>query len=1174
MADDPLLKEGARERRSPRSKNGAVEVGIDDLSIHKDNIIENLASTDEQHRLGCLQEDPALEDADREYRPNAQSKEHILADSPPSSVDNRDGLPPVGNQGTQGSCVGWAVGYYCFSHQMWLEDSSRNVSLPKYQYSPAFIYNHINSGWDLGSMISDAMRHLWTFGCATMADMPYNQNDWKQWPLPNVYINASRSQLISYQWIGLENATRLDVLKAYLADGNVAVTSIEVYEDFFDFDSLDNVYSLQNAMNESLGGHAVCIVGYDDDKATPDGNGAFLMVNSWGAGWGDAGFWWMSYEATMNTTIGRGYAYTMNAVNPDHDPQVIARTQITHERRGQIMREGLEIGLGSPESSLLSKQFFGYLVGYEYPLGIYQLHPFPGTEIAFDISCLLPGMNTTGTNRFYVEANDSALGSMGLFDSFGVTYDNWTIHRAAGHTQIQIPDMGSKHISLTLTEPSIHVTSPSDFDYISGVEEIEGTIPVYSSAIVHYDGWERTQNYVGWSTRDDDPAGGYTTWGISDYHASTGLSSAYCGGSPTEDLIYSTDFNETFNPWTTNSHEYPWSPWTLEEWDDGDHYAYCTLLDGEFLREDFVSPKIDTSAGTNIKIRFFLDFEVTSTEPCALLLKARRGDMHYFHAENISSWIANWDPSASTYQGAVYGIQTFDLPEHLYDSQTEFQFQLTGSGDSYVKVDDFSVFSVLAEYPHSMDSHLYREIDLSEYDAARMYFSFHTSCADANDYASAYYSYTVPPIQMVLPSNSSGWLRTHMAIPTSAKRIGFRFVSNGSLSSSGFFVDDVIIYGFNYMSDLEVSVDSTIVGSVSSSPSWKYSWNTSAHSQGLQEIEFTGTLRSRSYSTSLLVYVDKTPPSCSSTTEYLQYGARILLEGAFTEDYGVLNSISITGGNGSLYFQDPCNITGSSWWFTNSTTIPSGTYEVNVTVSDTSGQSDTVSVEFEVDNTPPEPVLGGVPFLCVLYEDLPNQSLGKGYFNFTLDDANPGIYEVYLDGKLLVTDTWKSYIQNRIWLNYLLKGSYELTLIAWDTCGNNLTKHCTVEVYDVIAPDIASPGNITFTKGTVGNMLEWEIYDRHPGTFIVWNNGTEWKTGSWSSNVTILLDDLPVGTHIFDIRARDEDGFRRSNRVWVFVLPEEEGGSGTPPMMMIALGGSAATAALAGLVCLFRRRNS
>lgn len=67
-------------------------------------------------------------------------------------------------------------------------------------------------------------------------------------------------------------------------------------------------YSAQNVFvpngGEIEGGHAMCVVGFDDDKY----NGAFEIVNSWGESWGNEGFIWVRYEDFLNYTK---YAYEM-----------------------------------------------------------------------------------------------------------------------------------------------------------------------------------------------------------------------------------------------------------------------------------------------------------------------------------------------------------------------------------------------------------------------------------------------------------------------------------------------------------------------------------------------------------------------------------------------------------------------------------------------------------------------------------------------------------------------------------------------------------------------------------------------------------------------------------------------------------------------------------------------
>jgi C1A family cysteine protease len=44
------------------------------------------------------------------------------------------------------------------------------------------------------------------------------------------------------------------------------------------------------------GGHAIVAAGYDDNKIIGPDQGALLIRNSWGDGWGLAGYAWMSYR--------------------------------------------------------------------------------------------------------------------------------------------------------------------------------------------------------------------------------------------------------------------------------------------------------------------------------------------------------------------------------------------------------------------------------------------------------------------------------------------------------------------------------------------------------------------------------------------------------------------------------------------------------------------------------------------------------------------------------------------------------------------------------------------------------------------------------------------------------------------------------------------------------------
>ena len=75
------------------------------------------------------------------------------------------------------------------------------------------------------------------------------------------------------------------------------------------YSSANNVIYGSETIGE--GAHAVCIVGYDDNRY----GGAFKYLNSYGSGWGENGYGWITYTAFNKTGVnnyGGGIGYVLN----------------------------------------------------------------------------------------------------------------------------------------------------------------------------------------------------------------------------------------------------------------------------------------------------------------------------------------------------------------------------------------------------------------------------------------------------------------------------------------------------------------------------------------------------------------------------------------------------------------------------------------------------------------------------------------------------------------------------------------------------------------------------------------------------------------------------------------------------------------------------------------------
>lgn len=221
-----------------------------------------------------------------------------FAEAAPATLDWRnfsgDGTRPPGSyvtgirdQGNCGSCWAFATTAALESNVL-LTDKTPNQEC---NFAEQVLVSCSGAGDCKGGYISGASYYIRDIGLPVESCFPYTATNNNCGNACSTY-QTSTAVIDSWHYVATTAPTVTALKDALVAYGPL-VTTMEVYSDFYSYKS--GIYSV-TAFGTYQGGHAVLIVGYNDLGQY------FIVKNSWGADWGESGYFRIAYSELASKT--------------------------------------------------------------------------------------------------------------------------------------------------------------------------------------------------------------------------------------------------------------------------------------------------------------------------------------------------------------------------------------------------------------------------------------------------------------------------------------------------------------------------------------------------------------------------------------------------------------------------------------------------------------------------------------------------------------------------------------------------------------------------------------------------------------------------------------------------------------------------------------------------------
>lgn len=209
-------------------------------------------------------------------------------------------MPVVQNQGGEGSCVPFSVVYAARSVNQFYKTNATAYSYSTNVFSPEFVYNQIKtSDCGSGTGVITALNFLVNTGVCSWQSMPYSSSNGCSL-LPTI---LQTSEAANYKITGYSSVPVSDItaIKTLLVNKQSLIITVGTDDSFW---AAQPGFIWKNYSGPMGISHSIVICGYDDAKH------AYKVMNSWGTGWGDAGYSWIDYDFLPQSSA--YYAYVIN----------------------------------------------------------------------------------------------------------------------------------------------------------------------------------------------------------------------------------------------------------------------------------------------------------------------------------------------------------------------------------------------------------------------------------------------------------------------------------------------------------------------------------------------------------------------------------------------------------------------------------------------------------------------------------------------------------------------------------------------------------------------------------------------------------------------------------------------------------------------------------------------